>query len=191
MSKRPLLILGLISLAPLASLVACTSLTTPPEPEEISTSTTTLTSASAAAATSGTAMRKNTDLAAEAHSAAAALGATPAPPEKPLDIKTTKPGTGPAAKAGDTISVDYIGTLADGGKEFDRSKPDKPLTLKLGAGQVIRGWDQGLVGMKAGEKRRLTIPASMAYGPRGMPPIIPPNSALVFDVTMEKIAPGQ
>jgi FKBP-type peptidyl-prolyl cis-trans isomerase len=185
MSKRPLLILGLISLAPLASLVACTSLTTPPEPEEISTSTTTLTSA--APATSGTAMQK----AADAHSAAAAAAAAPAAPEKPLDIKTTAPGTGPAAKAGDNITVDYIGTLADGGKEFDRSKPGKPFTLKLGAGQVIKGWDQGLVGMKAGEKRRLTIPASLAYGPRGYPPVIPPNSALVFDVTMEKIAPGQ
>lgn len=124
-------------------------------------------------------------------SARAAASSVPAAaPEKPLDIKTTAPGTGAGAKAGDTIAVDYVGTLADGGKEFDRSK-GKPFSLKLGAGQVIKGWDQGLVGMKVGEKRRLTIPASLAYGARGYPPVIPPNSALVFDVTMEKITPGQ
>jgi FKBP-type peptidyl-prolyl cis-trans isomerase len=192
MSKRPLSILGvfgLLSFAPFASLLACTSLTTPPEPEEISTSTTTVTAASAAPAASGSAIRNP-----DPHSAAAmasAAAAPPAAPEKPLDIKTTAPGTGPGAKVGDSIAVDYIGTLADGGKEFDRSKPGKPLTLKLGAGQVIKGWDQGLVGMKTGEKRRLTIPASLAYGARGFPPVIPPNSALVFDVTMEKITPGQ
>lgn len=177
MSKRPLLVLGLVCLLPLA----CTSLTTPPEPEEIATSTTTVTSA--APTTSGTTMRRV--------DTAAAAPTAPAAPEKPLDIKTTAPGTGTPAKAGDSITVDYIGTLADGGKEFDRSKPGKPFTLKLGAGQVIKGWDQGLVGMKTGEKRRLTIPASLAYGARGYPPVIPPNSALVFDVTMDKIVPGQ
>ena len=117
--------------------------------------------------------------------------AAPAAPDATVQIKTTAPGHGTGAKAGDNISVAYIGTLADGGKEFDRSKPGAPLPLKLGAGQVIKGWDQGLVGMKVGEKRRLTIPASLAYGARGVPPVIPPNSALVFDVTMEKITPGQ
>ncbi len=188
MSIRPLLVLGLVSIAPLASLLACTSLTTPPEPEEIST--TTLTAASASAAFSGAQLKKSAaDLLASA-SAAKAAAAANLPPEKPLDIKTLVAGTGPAAKAGDSISVDYIGTLADGGKEFDRSK-GKPFTLKLGAGQVIKGWDQGLVGMKQGEKRKLTIPASLAYGARGYPPVIPPNSALVFEVTMEKITPGQ
>jgi FKBP-type peptidyl-prolyl cis-trans isomerase len=186
MSIRPLLVLGLVSIAPLASLLACTSLTTPPEPEEIST--TTLTAASASAAFSGAQLKKS---AADLVASAKAAAAPPAdlPPEKPLDIKTLVAGTGPAAKAGDSISVDYIGTLADSGKEFDRSK-GKPFTLKLGAGQVIKGWDQGLVGMKQGEKRKLTIPASLAYGARGYPPVIPPNSALVFEVTMEKITPG-
>jgi FKBP-type peptidyl-prolyl cis-trans isomerase len=190
MSKRPLLVLGLVSLAPLASLLACTSLTTPPEPEDVQTSTTTLTSASPATS------KALPDLAAANKNAAAVLSgsaaaAAPTAPEKPLDIKTTAPGTGAPAKAGDSITVDYIGTLADGGKEFDRSKPGKPFTLKLGAGQVIKGWDQGLVGMKTGEKRRLTIPASLAYGARGYPPVIPPNAALVFDVTMDKIVPAQ
>ncbi|MEO7112188.1 MAG: FKBP-type peptidyl-prolyl cis-trans isomerase [Polyangiaceae bacterium] len=185
MSKRPLFILGVfgsLSLAPFASLLACTSLTTPPEPEDIQTSTMTTTSASASPAFSGAQLKKPVvDALASAKAAA---------PEAPLDIKTTAPGSGTGAKAGDTVAVDYIGTLADGGKEFDRSR-GKPFTFKLGGGQVIKGWDQGLVGMKPGEKRRLTIPASLAYGPVGHPPQIPGNSTLVFDVTMEKITPGQ
>ena len=183
MSIRPLFLLGLISLAPLASLNACTSLTTPPEPEEIASSTTTVTAGNAA-------------LSAQTHAkpAPTASDSPPPPaagPEGKLEIKTTAPGTGAGAKAGDTIAVDYVGKLADGGKEFDHSPPGKPFTLKLGAGMVIPGWDQGLVGMKQGEKRKLTIPPSLAYKERGHPPQIPGNSTLVFEVTMEKITPGQ
>jgi FKBP-type peptidyl-prolyl cis-trans isomerase len=189
MSIRPLLLLGLVSIAPLASLIACTSLTSPPNPEEIATSTTTVTSAAAdpGALSANSAHHP----AAAGSSAAAAAPAAPTAPEAPLQIKTTAPGHGTGAKAGDMVAVDYVGKLADGGKEFDHSQPGKPFTLKLGAGQVIKGWDQGLVGMKPGEKRRLTIPASLAYGERGHPPQIPGNSTLVFDVTMEKITPGQ
>ena len=184
MSNRPLFVLGLISLAPLVSVIACTSLTTPPEPEEIATSTTTVTAAGDSTYT-GAQLRK------PAASALASVAAAAAAPEGTLEIKTTAPGSGSGAKAGDTIAVDYIGKLADGGKVFDQSQPGKPFPLKLGAGQVIKGWDQGLVGMKPGEKRRLTIPPSLAYGPGGHPQQIPANSTLVFDVTMEKITPGQ
>jgi FKBP-type peptidyl-prolyl cis-trans isomerase len=190
MSKRPLFILagfGLLSLAPFASLLACTSLTTPPEPEDIQTSTTTITSASANPAFSGAQLKKPV---VDALASAKAAPSAPAAPEAPLDIKTTAPGTGTGAKAGDTVAVDYIGTLADGGKEFDRSK-GQPFTFKLGGGQVIKGWDQGLIGMKPGEKRTLTIPPSLAYGDRGHPPQIPAHSTLKFEVTMEKITPGQ
>ena len=101
-------------------------------------------------------------------------------------------GKGPAAKAGDQVSVQYVGVLRDTLKEFDSSwKRNQPFNLQLGAGQVIKGWDQGLVGMKAGGRRRLTIPSELAYGATGQPPTIPANAALIFDIDMKTIAPAK
>ncbi|OWF56838.1 peptidyl-prolyl cis-trans isomerase FKBP2-like [Mizuhopecten yessoensis] len=91
------------------------------------------------------------------------------------------------SKKGDTLSMHYTGTLSDG-TEFDSSIPrGSPFTFTLGANQVIKGWDQGLMGMCEGEMRKLVIPANLGYGERGAPPKIPPNSELVFEVELLKI----
>jgi len=112
---------------------------------------------------------------------------TPPPTNEKLESKDIVVGKGAEAKTGDTVSVHYTGTLADG-KEFDSSKKHgQPFTFELGAGKVIKGWDQGVVGMKVGGKRKLTIPPSLAYGPRGFPPVIPPNSTLSFDIELLEI----
>ena len=97
-------------------------------------------------------------------------------------------GKGKQAKDGDKVSVQYVGQLYDNGKEFDSSwKRGQAFDVTLGAGQVIKGWDAGLVGMRQGGRRRLIIPADLAYGAAGSPPTIPANSALVFDVDLSKI----
>jgi FKBP-type peptidyl-prolyl cis-trans isomerase len=99
-------------------------------------------------------------------------------------VEDVKLGTGPEAKAGDTVAVHYIGTLPDG-KEFDSSrKRGQPFTFPLGAGRVIRGWDLGVAGMKVGGVRKLVIPPDEGYGARGFPPVIPPNSTLHFEVEL-------
>jgi len=98
----------------------------------------------------------------------------------------TKVGTGAAAQATSTVEVEYTGWIAKTGKKFDSSYDHDgiPFSLQLGQGKVIPGWDQGLVGMKAGGTRRLIIPAALAYGTQGYAPVIPANADLVFDVTM-------
>ncbi len=95
------------------------------------------------------------------------------------------------AKAGDTVSMNYTGRL-EGGTVFDSNVDPKfrhvePFVFKLGAGQVIAGWDKGIVGMKVGEKKTLTIPPQDAYGARGVPGAIPPNATLIFEVELLKI----
>ena len=110
-------------------------------------------------------------------------------PPKTLKAEDLITGTGPAAKSGDKISVRYVGVLFANNKEFDSSwkRGKAPFQLTLGQGQVIQGWDQGLVGMKVGGRRRLTIPPDLAYGAQGQPPTIPANATLVFDVDLTKI----
>lgn len=94
------------------------------------------------------------------------------------------------AKKGDSLHMHYRGYLKDNGAEFDNSyKRGEPLTFTLGTGQVIKGWDQGLLGICAGEKRKLIIPSHLAYGESGSPPTIPPGATLVFEVEAVKIDP--
>ena len=102
-----------------------------------------------------------------------------------LEVKDLITGIGPAAKAGQTVTVNYVGVLFKGGKEFDASwKRNEPFTFALGKGAVIPGWDQGVAGMKVGGRRELVIPAALAYGAKGSPPSIPPNAPLVFVIDM-------
>ncbi len=101
-----------------------------------------------------------------------------------LIIEDTTVGTGAEAKAGQTVFVHYTGTLMDGTK-FDSSKDrGEPFSFRLGSGMVIKGWDQGVAGMKVGGVRNLTIPADLAYGSRGAGGVIPPNADLKFEVEL-------
>jgi len=107
------------------------------------------------------------------------------PPPTHLETKEIIKGTGPEAKSGDHVTVNYVGVLYDSGKEFDASwRRNEPFSFTLGAGEVIRGWDQGIEGMRVGGRRELIIPPDLAYGPSGRPPVIPANSTLVFVVDL-------
>lgn len=109
---------------------------------------------------------------------------------KELKSEDTVEGKGKVAAKGKTIKVNYTGWLFDPksaknrGKQFDTSIGKEPFTFTLGAGSVIKGWDEGFNNMKVGGKRVLTIPADMAYGARGAGDVIPPNAALVFEVEL-------
>ncbi|KAJ7901953.1 hypothetical protein B0H14DRAFT_2669245 [Mycena olivaceomarginata] len=102
-----------------------------------------------------------------------------------VKIKDTKVGTGPAAKKGNTVSMRYIGKLQNG-KTFDSNTKGKPFTFHLGKGEVIKGWDEGIVGMHVGGERLLTIPAAMGYGKRGTDGI-PGNSTLIFGASFSSV----
>jgi FKBP-type peptidyl-prolyl cis-trans isomerase len=102
-----------------------------------------------------------------------------------LKIEDLAVGTGAVAEAGRQVTVHYTGTLAENGRKFDSSHDrGKPFSFQLGAGDVIKGWDQGVAGMKVGGKRRLTIPHHLAYGRRGFADVIPPRAALIFEVEL-------
>jgi len=107
--------------------------------------------------------------------------------EDKLIILDEKVGTGAEAVAGKKVTVNYVGTLINGTK-FDSSYDrNEPFTFNLGAGEVIKGWDQGVIGMKVGGKRKLTIPASLGYGATGAGGVIPPNATLIFEVELLKV----
>jgi hypothetical protein len=180
-SSRPYLVAALST-----ALAACTSLTEPPTPEPIFT--------------------EPADAGAKTADAAPSPSAAPSPapsgmvrvpavqaeagPPAPLVMKDVAVGKGAMAKAGDKVSVHYVGTLTDGSK-FDSSRDrGKPFEFVLGKGRVIKGWDQGVVGMKVGGKRKLTIPPELGYGARGAPPKIPPNATLEFEVELLDVSAG-
>jgi len=104
---------------------------------------------------------------------------------KNMKIETLKEGTGVGAEDGDKVTVNYVGTL-ENGEKFDSSiDRGVPFSFTLGVGQVIKGWDQGILGMKKGEKRKLTIPPDLAYGEAGTPGgPIPPDATLIFEVEL-------
>jgi peptidylprolyl isomerase len=109
---------------------------------------------------------------------------TGTPPRK-LETEEIVRGKGPAARAGDVLTVQYAGVLFSTGDEFDSSwSSGNPFTFQLGAGDVIPGWDKGMVGMRRGGRRMLTIPPELAYGSAGQPPAIGPNETLVFVVDL-------
>jgi peptidylprolyl isomerase len=110
-----------------------------------------------------------------------------APPAQ-LETKELEDGTGPEAKAGDDVTVQYVGVNYKNGQEFDSSwSRNEPYTFPLGAGEVILGWDQGIEGMKVGGRRELIIPPELAYGEAGYPPSIAPNETLVFVIDLLEV----
>ena len=122
---------------------------------------------------------------------AAACGGGTEPNVTDLMKTDSKPGTGPEATSGQNVTVHYTGWLYDEtrsdkkGTKFDSSRDrNEPFTFRLGAGEVIRGWDEGVAGMKVGGQRTLTIPPQYGYGARGAGGVIPPNATLVFDVEL-------
>jgi peptidylprolyl isomerase len=112
-------------------------------------------------------------------------------PPTELQKEDVVKGKGATAKAGDNVTVQYVGVNFSNGAEFDASwNRGEPFEFTLGAGQVIPGWDEGVAGMKEGGRRKLVIPPDMGYGEQGSPPTIPPNETLVFVVDLEKVTKG-
>jgi hypothetical protein len=177
-ARRPLglrtLLLAAAALSVCTVCTACTAFTEPPTPEPVTTQTPATPPPPPSAAASA--------------APSASAPAAPPAPEAPLSVTTTAQGKGPGAQNGDKVRVHYTGTLTNGTK-FDSSRDrDKPFDFVLGKGMVIKGWDQGILGMKVGEKRKLVIPPSLAYGASARPRI-PPNSTLNFDVELLAINP--
>lgn len=110
-----------------------------------------------------------------------------ASPSAGLKIEDLKEGTGSAVKSGDTITINYSGTLLNGTK-FDSSYDrGQPFQTQIGVGRVIKGWDEGVIGMKVGGKRKLTIPPDLGYGAQGAGSVIPPNATLIFELELLEI----
>lgn len=137
--------------------------------------------------TSGTPNEKVTTTASQLPIQTAATTApkpTTMPEVTKLLVEDIKIGTGAEVKSGNTVKIHYTGTLVDG-KKFDSSVDrGTPFETQIGVGQVIKGWDEGVVGMRVGGKRKLTIPYAMAYGEAGIPGVIPPKATLIFDVEL-------
>ncbi len=109
-------------------------------------------------------------------------------PPKQLEVKELEAGSGAEAKAGDKVTVQYVGVGYKSGEEFDASwDRGEPFSFGLGAGEVIPGWDQGVEGMKVGGRRELVIPPELAYGEAGAPPAIGPNETLVFVIDLLEV----
>jgi peptidylprolyl isomerase len=190
-SRRSLAVLPALALC--AALSACGGTSTAPgvalapssgptaqAPAPATTATTT-------AATSTTSTSTTPLPAALSHKPGVVVPKGPAP--KSLVVKDLIPGTGPAATAKSTVTVQYVGVLYSNGKQFDASWNDgsgQPTTFPLSG--VIKGWTQGIAGMKVGGRRELIIPASLAYGATGRPPSIPPNAALVFVIDLHGVS---
>ena len=127
---------------------------------------------------------------AEAAPAAARPAAHCVPPPSELVTKDEEPGKGDAVRFRSAVLVNYTDWVYDGckpdfkGEMFDTSEGKLPFSVMVGAGRVIRGWDEGLLGMKVGGKRKLTVPSDLGYGIKGSPPEIPPNATLIFDVEL-------
>ena len=114
------------------------------------------------------------------------------PPPAKLETNDITVGDGAEAQPGDTVTVEYVGVTYDDGKEFDSSwERPEPFSFQLGSGQVIPGWDKGIVGMKVGGRRQLIIPPDLAYGKQGSPPDIGPNATLIFVVDLTDVQPAQ
>ena len=110
-------------------------------------------------------------------------------PPRALRTRDLVPGDGPALRAGDQVTMQYVGVSWSDGEQFDSSwDRDQPFVFPLGAGQVIQGWDRGLVGMRVGGRRLLVIPPDLGYGAQGQPPDIDPNETLVFVVDALRVS---
>jgi peptidylprolyl isomerase len=180
---RPLALLGALLSLVLAA-AGCGSSSKPTEPNLAQGAAAQTPTASTPAATPTTpatpAAPANPAL---AHKPVVARASGPAP--KTLQTKDLVTGTGAVAKAGNTVSMQYVGVLYSNGQQFDASwDRNQPFSFQLGAGQVIPGWDQGIPGMKVGGRRELIIPAALAYGAAGSPPKIGPNQPLIFVVDL-------
>lgn len=121
-----------------------------------------------------------------------AVEVPPAPLERTesgLEWSDTRVGNGPAAAIGSTITLHYEGRLADGSVYDSSHARAQPVTFRLGDAAVMKGWDEGLVGMREGGVRKLTVPPHLAYGERGVPPVIPRNATLTFEIELLRVEP--
>ncbi|MEA2211146.1 MAG: hypothetical protein QOF83_1094 [Solirubrobacteraceae bacterium] len=191
MRKTPIITCALIALATVVA--GCGSSSTAPgvqlAPQSGATAASVTATASSSTSTSASATTTSSTPLPAALKTKPTVVPPSGPPPKTLVIKDLIKGTGPAAKASSTVTVQYVGVLYKGGKQFDASWNDgsgQPTSLPLSG--VIKGWQQGIPGMKVGGRRELIIPASLGYGAAGSPPKIPPNSALVFVIDLHGIS---